>query len=212
MKDELGGITITRPLPPPPPKKEVAGAARQERGIDVLTNQEPKFHKAPENPPTMPTTTTFCPEGGADPMAHSMDAARYFNSMVNSPGYTSLKTGKTGGDGTLRVSSTGATRDTSANKPEYHRYFNPKTFARFGQYMLEHQVDPRGNYRPGNNWQMGMPREWFVGSLLRHYVEVWERFENDTLDGKDGEDALCAIIFNAQGLLLELLLGRDVEG
>lgn len=118
---------------------------------------------------------------------------------------------KAGDDGIAKTSRTGATRDTSANKPEYHRYFSPKTFERFGRFMLEHQIDSKGNYRPGNNWQKGMPREWFVSSLFRHYVEVWQRFEDGTLEGKEAEDALCALIFNAQGLLLELLLGRDVE-
>jgi hypothetical protein len=112
-----------------------------------------------------------------------------------------------------RTFASGATRDTANGKLELHRYFSPKCVRRFAEYMQQHQIDSNGNYRPGNNWQKGMPREVFVASMFRHFLEVWERWDDiGGLDNPTTEDALCAIIFNAQGLLLELLLGRNLGG
>ena len=56
-----------------------------------------------------------------------------------------------------------------------------------------------------------MPRRDYLESLLRHTIDVWEGITGDyTTPPPDTEEALCAVIFNAQGLLRELLLEREV--
>jgi len=114
--------------------------------------------------------------------------------------------------GAIRKFSTGATRDTDENKPDYESYLSPIVIARYGEYMLRHQRQPDGSIRPGDNWAKGIPRREYVKSMWRHFLDVWlwirgfpEKMREEI------EDALCAIIFNAGGLLHEILIGRDAE-
>ena len=59
--------------------------------------------------------------------------------------------------GILRKFDSGATRDTTENKPDYEGYFSPLVFERYGQYMLKHQKQSDGTLRSSDNWQKGMP-------------------------------------------------------
>lgn len=113
-------------------------------------------------------------------------------------------------DGTLRTFGTGATRDSSTGKPDYAGFLSPDVIRRFGQYMHRHRVQPDGSLRPSNNWKKGIPKDVYVSSLFRHFVDVWTINENgNTVDHNgqpvDVEDALCAILFNAAGYLHEHL-------
>lgn len=98
----------------------------------------------------------------------------------------------------------GATRDTDEGKPDYAGYISPLVLQRYGAYMLKHQKQADGTMRGSDNWKAGMPREVYVSSLLRHVMDVW--LETDGYESRDGlSEALCAVIFNASGLLLEVL-------
>jgi hypothetical protein len=116
----------------------------------------------------------------------------------------------------IRTFPTGATRDSSGGKPDYEGYLAPLVLQRFGEYMLEHQVQANGIIRSSDNWQRGMPRGVYLSSLLRHVIGttttpgLWA-LHRSRQDGKEIEDALCAIIFNAQGYLLELIRARTVK-
>lgn len=113
----------------------------------------------------------------------------------------------------MREFSTGATRDTAEDKPDYRGFLSPEVLRRFGQYMLKHQVQADGTIRPSDNWKRGIPQKEYLSSLLRHVIGVWDEME-DTGVLSIGEEALqdhlCAIFFNTQGLLRERLLRRDV--
>jgi len=109
----------------------------------------------------------------------------------------------------IRKFASGATRDSDEDKPKYKSYLSPLAMLAYGKYMLEHQRQADGSIRDADNWKKGMPTQEYAESLLRHYVDVWlilEGFEEQAR--AHWEEALCGIIFNAQGLLHELLKGR----
>jgi hypothetical protein len=57
-----------------------------------------------------------------------------------------------------------------------------------------------------------MPRRQYVESALRHVVDVWLRFfDEGKLYDAGLEDAICAAMFNLEGLLFEVLKGRNVK-
>jgi hypothetical protein len=68
-----------------------------------------------------------------------------------------------------------------------------------------------GSLRPSDNWTKGIPRREYMKSLYRHLMDVWliMRGYKKVARTQDLEEALCACIFNASGLLHELLIGRD---
>lgn len=108
----------------------------------------------------------------------------------------------------MRTFDTGATRDVDENKVSYYKLLSPQVLKRYGEYMLAHQVQADGSKRDFDNWKKGIPQDVYTDSLVRHVVELW-----DELQGANrpvANDTLCAIIFNAMGLLHERLLGRDV--
>ncbi len=110
----------------------------------------------------------------------------------------------------IRTFDTGATRDTAEGKYCYEGFLSPLVLQRFGAYMHKHRLQTDGSLRAADNWQKGIPRQAYMDSLLRHVMDVW--LEHDGFPSRDGlEDALCAIIFNAQGYLHEVLLGRGKE-
>lgn len=114
----------------------------------------------------------------------------------------------------MRQFETGATRDTAEGKIDYEGFLNPLVLERFGQYMLDHQDTEKGP-RPSDNWQQGMPRDVYMKSMLRHMMDVWKIHRGYDAYDKDYnqvflDEALCAVLFNLQGYLLEYLIDRNV--
>lgn len=106
----------------------------------------------------------------------------------------------------MRQFGTGATRDTAEGKPDYAGFYSALVMKRFGEYMMKHQQLPDGSTRDSDNWKAGIPQEVYVESLMRHVHDIllWDEGYPE-LAREGAQDALCAIIFNAQGLLHELL-------
>jgi hypothetical protein len=112
----------------------------------------------------------------------------------------------------VRQFSSGATRDTDDTKADPEGCFHPLVIKAVSDYMAKHSYLPNGTRRPADNWQKGMPRAQWRKSLERHWLDA--RLHDKGFPDQAREtmvDALCAIIFNAQGRLLEELLGRDLE-
>ena len=110
----------------------------------------------------------------------------------------------------MREFDSGATRDDDETKIDYEGFLSPQVLERFGQYMTAHRIQADGKLRASDNWQKGIPREEYLKSLLRHVFDVWYLHRHGVPLGGRGamEDALCAIMFNCQGYLFELLHGR----
>jgi hypothetical protein len=104
----------------------------------------------------------------------------------------------------VRKFDTGATRSTDNTKPRYTGYLSPYVLKAFGRYMLKHQVQEDGVARAPGNWKLGIPRESYLDSLVRHTIDLWANYEDQTETNEKVEDLCCAIIFNASGFLYEL--------
>lgn len=105
-----------------------------------------------------------------------------------------------------RVFATGATRDTDAGKIDYEGFLSPAVLERFGQYMTKHRQMADGSLRDSDNWQKGIPQTAYMKSAWRHFVDWWKGHRGAT--DVDLEESVCALIFNAQGYLHELLKAR----
>lgn len=102
----------------------------------------------------------------------------------------------------MRTFASGAIRDTDENKLDYEGFLNPLVLRAFAEYMHKHRQMPDGSVRDSDNWQKGFPREQLMKSLLRHVMAAWEEHRQY---GSLAKDDLCGILFNTQGLLLDLI-------
>ena len=104
----------------------------------------------------------------------------------------------------MRKFETGATRDTDTNKYDYEGFYSPLVMERFAKYMHKHRVQADGNLRDSANWQKGIPKDAYVKSAFRHFIDWWTQHRGYA--GHDElEESICALLFNAQGYLFELL-------
>jgi hypothetical protein len=105
----------------------------------------------------------------------------------------------------MRTFETGATRDTDDGKLDYEGFLSPIVVERYARYMHTHRVQADGSLRSSDNWQKGIPREAYMKSAWRHFVDWWR--EHRGYPSREGlEDAICALLFNAMGYLHELLI------
>jgi hypothetical protein len=111
----------------------------------------------------------------------------------------------------MRAFGSGATRDGDLQKADPEGCFHPLVLKAVSDYMMRHSFLPDGTRRPADNWMFGMPRKVWRKSLERHWLDVKLIDRGCAKDAREPMvDALCAVIFNAQGRLLEELLGRDL--
>src|SRR2546426_210952 len=107
----------------------------------------------------------------------------------------------------LRTFATGATRDTAQGKYDYEGFLNPLVLRRYAEFMHKNRVQPDGSYRDSDNWQLGIPKEAYMKSLLRHIMELWTGHRRGNVD----QDVLCACMFNVMGYLLEDLKDEEAS-
>ena len=118
-----------------------------------------------------------------------------------------------GAEKPIRQYETGATRDTDSNKLKYEGFISPLVEKRFAEYMHLHRKQSDGSMRAPDNWQKGIPLDDYVDSLVRHVQDLrlhHDGFASAATD-KDLESVLCAIRFNVDGYLFELLKNRVVK-
>lgn len=113
----------------------------------------------------------------------------------------------------IRTFETGATRDADIGKLDYEGFLSPIVLERYAQYLHKHRVQSDGNLRDADNWQKLFGEKHFdvcIKSAFRHFVDWWK--EHRGLDSHNGlEDAICALLFNAQAYLLKLLQDKRNE-
>lgn len=104
----------------------------------------------------------------------------------------------------MRAFETGATRNVDVSKLDYEGFFSPLVMKRFSEFMHENRVQADGQIRASDNWQKGIPLNSYMKSGFRHFVEWWASHRNGNVD----EVAICALLFNAQGYLHEILKAK----
>ena len=115
-------------------------------------------------------------------------------------------------DGTLRTFPTGATRDTAEGKPEPWGFTSALAEKAFCEYMNEHRKQSDGELRDSDNWKKGIPLDAFYHSLSRHILDlrlIWEGYDSEARTDNLTE-VLCAVKFNVDGMLHELVKKRTV--
>jgi hypothetical protein len=119
-------------------------------------------------------------------------------------------------DAGVRAFGTGATRDLDANKLDFEGFLSPLVLERYAQHMHKARSMPDGSMRESDNWQLGIPVPVYMKSMFRHFFAVWklhrglpvtEEVRGETIV-KDLETELCALLFNANGMLHELLKAK----
>ena len=109
-----------------------------------------------------------------------------------------------------RIFASGATRNNDVGKPDYFGFTSALVTKRFGEYMLKHRKQEDGSLRDSDNWKKGFPEGETVRSLSRHVEDVklhLEGFPSAAVETL--EEALCAVIFNAQSMLFEILKKKE---
>lgn len=103
----------------------------------------------------------------------------------------------------MRKFESGATRDTDEGKLDYEGFLSPVALEAFAQYMHKNRVQSDGQLRASDNWQKGIPRDAYMKSMFRHFMDVW-MCHRDVAPADDLAEALCALLFNVQGYLHEV--------
>jgi len=108
----------------------------------------------------------------------------------------------------VREFETGATRDVETGKYDYEGFLSPLAIEAFGAYMHKNRHLRDGSLRDSDNWQKGIPIPVYMKSLWRHVQTLWKAHRGWGGTDEDRIEALCAVIFNAQGYLHELLKAK----
>ncbi len=89
-------------------------------------------------------------------------------------------------------------------------FMSPVVIRAFSIYMEKHRTQANGNIRNSDNWQKGMSKARYMRSMTRHWLDVWTEWRSPSCSQEKLLDCLCALFFNVQGMMLQLLisLGR----
>lgn len=109
-----------------------------------------------------------------------------------------------------RTFESGATRNTDAGKHDYEGFLSPLVLERFAEYMTKHRYLEDGTVRDSDNWQKGIPKDAYMKSAWRHFMDVWKRHRGLPTE-EPLEAALCALLFNVMGYLHETLKAPALE-
>ena len=108
----------------------------------------------------------------------------------------------------MRTFETGANRDKNDNKINYMGHISPLVTRAYAEYMHACRTLPDGTLRAADNWKLGMPEDVWLESLVRHMEDVKLIADGypDVATTADIKKALCAVLFNTQGLLYQILV------
>lgn len=109
----------------------------------------------------------------------------------------------------IRQFDTGATRDIDLTKYDYEAFLSPYVLERYAEYMHSKRKMIDGSIRDGDNWQKGIPKNSYMKSGFRHFMDWWAIHRN-TVDvaEEDLETALVGLLFNVSGYLHEVVKAR----
>jgi hypothetical protein len=102
-----------------------------------------------------------------------------------------------------RYFESGAYRDGEEGKNDYEGFLSPIVLQFFGDYMNKHRKQSDGELRDSDNWQKGLPKDQYIKSGFRHFMDWWlEHRGNKSRDGLD--EALGGLLFNVMGYIYEI--------
>jgi len=104
----------------------------------------------------------------------------------------------------MRQFQSGSMRDSDTEKIDPEAALSPLVIQAYCEYVRKHRLQGSQEARGDDNWQLGIPPSSYMKSLWRHLLEAWKYHRGYPVKGTLN-DALCAIIFNAQGMLHEKL-------
>jgi len=112
-------------------------------------------------------------------------------------------------NGKMRKFVSGASRDSGEGKLQYDKFLSPLVLKVYAEYMHTKRVMPDGE-RSGDNWQKGIPKDAYMESLSRHYMDTWliHRGYHGAVDD-DIVTTLVGVMFNSMGMLHEVLKGQS---
>jgi hypothetical protein len=110
----------------------------------------------------------------------------------------------------VRTFETGATRSAIDGKLRYEGYFSPLVLRERAEYMRRHQVQEDGSLREPDNWQRGIPTDSLMDSAFRHFMDWWSGHRGHA-SRSEVQEALCALMFNAEAYLHAMLTEPVVE-
>ena len=123
---------------------------------------------------------------------------------ANAHGRSPNSTESRSASSSVRQFETGATRDTSEGKLAYEGFFSPLVLQERARYMHQHRVQSDGALRAADNWQKGIPLEAYIDSGWRHFMDWW--LNHRGYESRESlKEALCALMFNCEGYLHEVL-------
>jgi hypothetical protein len=111
----------------------------------------------------------------------------------------------------MRTFESGATRDSDQNKFDYQGFLSPIVLQRYAEYMHKHRIQADGTMRGSDNWKLGIPKDQYMKSGFRHFMDWWLMHEGWCTEEADIEEVLCALMFNVMGYLNETLLDFEDE-
>jgi len=111
----------------------------------------------------------------------------------------------------MRTFPSGAMRGSSMDKIDPEGALSPLVLEAYCEFIRKHRPDG-GNMRTDDNWQLGIPNDSYMKSLLRHVIAAWKAHRGWKTK-ESLKDSLCATMFNTQGMLHEILkIELEVEG
>ncbi len=112
----------------------------------------------------------------------------------------------------MRKFDSGATRDDNMGKLDYEGFLSPIVLKRYAEYLNKHRVQSDGNLRDSDNWQGMFGEDHYkvcIKSAFRHFMDWWTEHREDSGSDTEIEEAICAVMFNAQAYLFKILKDKE---
>lgn len=115
----------------------------------------------------------------------------------------------------LRQFESGATRSADAGRYDPDGFLSPLVIERYCEYMNKHRIQADGSVRGSDNWQKGLPLAVYAKGGWRHFLHFWTRHRgwnvSDSAAAASIEEDICALLFNLNGYLHELLAQQQKQ-
>jgi len=111
--------------------------------------------------------------------------------------------------------NSGATRSNTDERNDPEGFMSALAIERYCEYMTKHRKQADGTIRDSDNWQKGMPFGRALKRMWRHLMHLWIRHRgfnpSDQYAAVDMEEDLCAIMFNTNVMLHQLVKKRHED-